>query len=206
MSFYPQAAGPAIMYFTSIAMGTAKFACTSTGQVLLAVAGVVVASYSDASTNVVGVIFQCASMATDALRLNLLQRLMQGQGMGSAETLRYVAPIATFILVCFSVTLEHTQVMSMESIPWNLLFCSCGMAVCLNLIVFSLVENTSALTMSMTAPIKEVVSIVAAIALYRTQISLMQWAGYTVAMCAVVWYQWDKHFQTQAIIKAPSSC
>ena len=193
------------MYFVGIILGTASFSSASAGQVGIAVVGVGVASYSDAEANALGITLQCAAMTADAVRLCLLQKIMQAHGLRltPVQTLQRVAPLTASVLAVCVAAIELRQLLQQSAVPWGLLLASCGMAVGLNLVVFTLVANTSALTMSMTAPLKEVISILAAIALYGTAVTGPQWLGYAIAMGAVGWYQWDSLYKPKQPAATP---
>jgi hypothetical protein len=116
-----------------------------------------------------GVIFQVASMLSEATRLTLVQLLLQSKGIkfNPITTLYYVAPVCLACLLIPLATLETEQLMSHD---WNLhpglIPLSAVAAFALNCSVFLLIGKTSALTMNLAGVAKDVMLIYLSVSLY----------------------------------------
>lgn len=188
-----KASGPAIMYFIGLAMGTTVFAFSASLQVLVAVVGVAVASYTHAESHFNGVFLQIGAMVFDSLRMCSLQIIMQAHALKLTphETLSKVAPLTFVVLIICVSIIEGEKLWTQQNIPWIWISASCLAACAVNILGFTLIARTSALTMSMTAPIKEWVTIFTAIALHGTHVTNRQWLGYSIALVGVAAYQWS---------------
>jgi drug/metabolite transporter (DMT)-like permease len=192
-----QAGGPATIYLISIALGTELPKPLQAAKVLVVCTGVGIASYGDITLNLVGLVLQLGSIITDALRCCFLQRVLQHSQVDATPlvTLAHVAPYSAAALVLPMAVVDGRRLVKtfndwQPAIPAVLL--SGLLAACLNLVVFKLIRLTSALTTSLTCVIKEWVSILAAMYVYGTIVTNIQWVGYSIAIAGLLWYQSGK--------------
>jgi drug/metabolite transporter (DMT)-like permease len=165
--------------------------------VLIVGLGVVIASYGDVKANFVGVAMQVSSIVCDAVRCTLLQLAMQHSEVKLTPigTLYHVAPMAAMILSIPAALTDGPRLMHHTApIPYGWLLVSCLAASSLNLVVFTLIGKTSALTTSVTGPLKEWVCILTSMFVYGSPVTAQQWLGYAIALCGIFWYQRDKFF------------
>ncbi|GBF99466.1 plastidic phosphate translocator [Raphidocelis subcapitata] len=196
-----KAGGAATTFCVGLAFGTERYSHNAALKVLIVGAGVLLASYGDVRANLVGVLLQVSSIVADAVRCTLLQLVMQHSEvkLTPVGTLYFVAPMSALILCLPAAFVELPRLLHHTApIPWPWLAGSCAAASALNLVVFTLIGKTSALTTSITGPLKEWVCILTAMLVYGTPVTRQQWAGYAVALTGIAWYQRDKFFASEA--------
>jgi drug/metabolite transporter (DMT)-like permease len=145
--------------------GTETYNNRSMLKVLIVAAGVMIASYGEVRANFLGVSLQLGSIVSDAVRCTLLQLVMQKNEvkLSPVGTLYCVAPMAAASLLIPALLMESSKLRNhTHPIPWAWLGGSCMAAASLNLVVFTLIGKTSALTTSITGPLKEWVCILTA--------------------------------------------
>jgi drug/metabolite transporter (DMT)-like permease len=196
----PQASGAATTFCVGLLFGTETYTHKSALKVFIVGLGVVIASYGDVRANLLGVMLQVGCIVCDAVRCTLLQLVMQHSDvkLTPVGTLYHVAPMAAAILCLPAAVSEFGRLVHHTSpIPWLWLFLSCAAASSLNVVVFTLIGKTSALTTSVTGPLKEWVCILTAMIIYKTPVTGQQWLGYAIALVGIFWYQRDKFFSQQ---------
>jgi drug/metabolite transporter (DMT)-like permease len=128
----------------------------------------------------------------DATRCCSLQRVLQTNHIevGPLVTLAYVAPFALAALLLPAAAFEGRRLVS-EYAAWRgavpLVLLSGVLASALNLVVFKIIRLTSALTTSLTGVLKEWACILVAMYVYGTVVTSLQWLGYSIAICGLVW-------------------
>jgi hypothetical protein len=190
-----KAAGAATTFCIGMVLGVERYCHMALLKVTVVGAGVVIASYGDAKANLFGVGLQVGAILGDALRIILLQLVMQQSHvkLSPVATLFYIAPAAVLAFWLPVATIELPRLLVQDApIPWVWLAFSCAAATGLNLVGFTLISATSALTASISGPLKDWVCVVAAMAVFKTPVSTQQWCGYLVAFCGIAWYQYDK--------------
>lgn len=119
----------------------------------------------------VGVVLQLSCNLAEAIRLSLVQILLQQQGvrLNPVQTLAYVAPACLVFLLLPCLLLEAPQVLEHTKgrVGLGSLLASAMMAFGLNCSVFLLVGKTSALTMNIAGIVKDLLLIMASVVLYR---------------------------------------
>jgi hypothetical protein len=116
-----------------------------------------------------GVIFQVASMLSEATRLTLVQLLLQSRGiiLNPITTLYYIAPVCLACLLIPLATLEAEQlILHHWKLHPGLILLSAVAAFALNCSVFLLIGKTSALTMNLAGVAKDVMLIYLSVTLY----------------------------------------
>lgn len=187
---------PITVFAVGVFLGTEKFSVPYALNMVVVAVGVAAASYGELNFNVLGVIFQCSSIATESFRLVLIQILLQQQGikLNPVTTLYYIAPACfVFLLVPFTV-LELPKMTHDEGlqINWPLLLGSAASAFALNMSVFLLIGKSSALTMNIAGVVKDWLLIGLSVYMFKSPVSSMQLFGYGIAFLGVCWYNYQK--------------
>lgn len=202
-----KASGPATIYFMGVIMGNEKLGLLQTLKVGVVCTGVGIASYGDISLTVLGFVLQVASIMADATRCCALQKVMQANHLevGPLVTLSHVAPFAMAALSLPAVLFEGPRLLDdyekwRGAVPMVLL--SGLLASILNLVVFKIIRLTSALTTSLSGVLKEWACILVAMWVYGTQVTKLQWVGYSIAICGLLWYQSGRLRAAQARVAA----
>lgn len=141
---------------------------------------------------VIGVVQQLSALVFEAMRLMLVQVLMNSQGytLNPIQSLYYVAPAC---LACLAVPFAALELPIMRSSgAWQLrpgvMLANAATAFCLNLAVFLLIGKTSALTMNIAGVIKDWMLIWMSMRMFTAPVTFLNLAGYTVAFLGVCWY------------------
>ncbi|GBF93892.1 phosphate phosphoenolpyruvate translocator [Raphidocelis subcapitata] len=190
-----KASGAATTFCIGMALGVERYCHMALLKVTVVGGGVLIASYGDANANLFGVSLQVGAILGDALRIILLQLVMQQSHvkLSPVASLFYIAPAAVLAFWLPVATIELPRLLLQDApIPWVWLAISSAAATGLNLVGFTLISATSALTASISGPLKDWVCVVAAMAVFKTPVSTQQWCGYLVAFCGIAWYQYDK--------------
>jgi len=160
------------------------------------VGGVGLASFTEASFNMVG--FLCAVFASVTTAVQaVLMSLLLASGMKKMDPINllfYMAPISFAILlpfVCFfelnSIRTEWIYYGELEPILW--LFVGGAVAFALNYSSFVVSSVVSTLTMTVSGNAKAVINIVVSVIIFGNPITFMNWIGCLVAIAGVMWYQ-----------------
>lgn len=200
------------MLCLGIFVGTETYNHSSLLKVLIVCAGVGFAAYGDMHANWFGVCLQFGSVLCDCTRCILMQIVMQANQevkLSPVDTLFFVAPMAATVLFVPSLVIEMPVLIRLKSIPWLWLVASCMSTASLNLVVFTLVGKTSALTTSMVGPFKEAFCLFIGKEIYDTPVTVQQWFGYSVALFGTTWYNYDNfmkragNFEPQLVENKP---
>lgn len=141
--------------------------------------------------------------------------MLQSEGLklDPLATLTYLAPCTAVVLLPIVVLVEgpKLQAASSESLVHvpHLLFFSCSAAALINVVIFEFIGATSALTANLSGVLKDVVIIVIAATVQGVPITLLQVAGYSLALCGLWMYQYEKIIMQaprdkDACVKEPS--
>lgn len=175
-------------------MGTETLQLLQSTKVLLVCAGVAIASFGDVQLSMLGVVAQILSTAMDTLRCCFLQQVMQQSNLKVSPlvTLAHVAPYSAAALVLPMAVFEGPRLVGTYA-EWSpgvpMLLLSGLLAAALNFAVFKVIGLTSALTTSLCGILKDWACILVAMHVFGTVVSHMQWIGYSIAICGLLWYQ-----------------
>lgn len=188
---------PLAVYATGCVFKTESPSWPLFGNLAVVVGGVVVATFGEVNFVLKGVAAQVTSIAMEATRLTLVQVLLQGTNIrfNPISTMYYVSPVCLGCLLAPMVMLEAPRLM--DAAEWTqvgsgILLLSSAMAFALNLSVLLFIGKTSALTMNLAGILKDWVLIGLSVALYSSRTTTLQLAGYSIALCGVVYYNYHK--------------
>eukprot|EP00775_Hariotina_reticulata_P005138 gene5138-5378_t len=193
---------PMLVYSIGTLFGTERWSLQTGVVLVVVVGGVLTASYGEMVFVLIGVLYQCASLLSEATRLTMVQLLLQARGIkfNPISTMYYVSPVCFVFLVIPMAVLELQRVLAH---PWKLgpttLVASAAMAFALNCSIYLLIGRSSALTMNIAGVVKDVMLIYLSMALYGSIVTELQVLGYAVALGGVFYYNYQK------IIKAASA-
>jgi hypothetical protein len=118
----------------------------------------------------VGVIFQVASLLSEATRLTMVQLLLQSKGikLNPITTLYHIAPVCLVYLLLPLGALEAEKILQHEwSLHLGVVLLSAVAAFALNCAVFLLIRKTSALVMNMAGVFKDVMLIYLSMSVFK---------------------------------------
>ncbi|KAI0166876.1 TPT-domain-containing protein [Hypoxylon sp. FL1284] len=160
--------------------------------------GVVMASAGEIHFSWPGFVYQVAGILLESVRVTMIQSLVSAEGlsMDPLVSLYYYAPVCAvtnFVLSLASgwSTIEWTH--AAEVGFWMLLL-NAVVAFLLNVSSVLLIGKTSGLILVLTGIFKNILLVVAAVAIWGTPITSLQLVGYTLALFGMLLYQsgWDE--------------
>lgn len=196
---------PVAVFSVGCVFGTDRFNWPTFLNMMLVTVGVAIASFGELNFNLTGVLFQLSSIATESIRLVLVQILLQSRGLklNPITTLYYVAPCCFGFLLLPFFALEFGKITNDPTLvinPFHMIG-NATAAFCLNMAVFLLIGKTSALTMNVAGVVKDWMLIGLSVLLFHSAVSKLNLFGYFIAFLAVCWYNYQK---LQAV-KGPST-
>ncbi|KAL2207682.1 triose-phosphate transporter [Sarocladium strictum] len=172
--------------------GVADPSRTQLINILVIVFGVALSSFGEIEFSWVGFFFQIGGTLFEAMRLVMIQVMLSGEGlrMDPLVGLYYYAP------VCAVMNFFVAAVSELHRFEWNdvvntgfgMLFLNAGIAFFLNIASVFLIGKTSGLVMTLTGIFKNILLVVASVVIWNTQITPLQFAGYGLALCGLVYY------------------
>lgn len=199
---------PAIVFGVSIVFGLAAMTSDKALNIAFICFGVMLASFGELNFNAFGFSLQIASCVIEAVRLSLIQILLQRRGlkMNPITTLYYIAPACFVCLLVPFFAVDYPKMfpagVPLDDLPWvwapghmvgNAL-CAFGLNVC----VFLFVGKTSALTMNLAGVVKDWLLIVLSWLLFGDPVTGLNLFGYFLAFLGLLYWNREKLFGTQA--------
>lgn len=156
-------------------------------------AGVVIASIGEAEFVMVGFCIAVVGLVTEAARLVLTQRLLQGQDIkfNAITGNYYTAPIAFATLAVpfyFFESQRWLDTVDFEDIGIHIIMNGL-LAALLNISVFIVLTETGAVTYSIAGQVKDWLNILLAIPVFGNVVTPLQLFGYAIAVAHVFYYK-----------------
>ena len=190
---------PVIIFTVGCLFATEVFTFASFGIMVVIAAGVAMASYGELNFSVPGMLCMFSAMSCEAVRLTLVQTLLQRQDLqlNPLTTLYYIMPISTACLLPIAFIAEAQGLQSCawftyHSIPFLLV--NAGGAVALNLSIYIVVGTMSALTMKLAAIVKDIGLVAISCALFGDNLTFPGIFGYSIALIGVCGYNYRKMY------------
>lgn len=186
---------PMLVYAVGCMLGTEVFATHTCWILVVVVTGVLVASYGEVVFVLMGVVFQVASLLSEATRLTLVQLLLQSKGikLNPISSLYYIAQVC---LMCLILPLGLLEANTLFKHNWSLhpgiVLLSAIAAFTLNCAVFLLIGKTSALVMNLAGVFKDVMLIYLSLSIFGSTVTELQALGYSVALCGAFYYNYHR--------------
>ncbi|KKY29199.1 putative triose-phosphate transporter [Phaeomoniella chlamydospora] len=185
-----KAAAPVSVLLLSWAWGIEKPNLRVFLNVLAIVFGVALASLGEIEFNLVGFILQVGGILFESLRLIIIQTMMSedGQRMDPLVSLYYYAPVcaAMNFVVAWLYEWGAFQWDDMAKTGFFVLFLNAAVAFLLNVSSVFLIDRTSSLVMTLAGILKNIVVVVASVAIWATEVSMLQVVGYALALGGLV--------------------
>ncbi|GFQ06381.1 UDP-galactose transporter 1 [Phtheirospermum japonicum] len=155
------------------------------------VSGILLTSITELSFNMLGfcaALFGCLATSTKTI---LVEYLLHGYKLDSINTVYYMAPFATMILVVPALLLEGSGVIHwFDKFPYLfsslvIIFGSGVLAFCLNFFIFYGIHSTTAVTFNIAGNLKVAVAVTCSWMIFCNPISMMNavGCGITLAEC-----------------------
>ena len=191
-----KALSPVTVYLIGCTLKTETFHSTLLVVVCIVSMGICIASYGELALNYIGLTLQLSSVLVESTRITLIQILLQSRGLklNSITTLYYVAPASLICLTIPFCIFELPNVLVTDMTLFNplILLTNALAAFALNLSVFLLIGQTSALTMNIAGVVKDWMLIALSVVLFGSPVSTLNLVGYSVAFIGVCLYNYHK--------------
>ena len=194
-----------LVFFVGCLLGTEKPLLTTLANCLWIGLGLFVASYSEANFVLVGFLVQFFGVIAEAFRLQLVQMLLSSKGLklNPITSLYYLSPLCFACLLLPFAIIELPRLqnrMQREGafpVPVWMLLANASTALGLNLSVYALIGQTSALTMNVAGVVKDWLIIIMSAYLFGNLVSSMQVGGYLFAFLGVLYYNQQRVISKQ---------
>ncbi|CAK8570333.1 unnamed protein product [Lathyrus sativus] len=167
------------------------------------VGGILLTSITELSFNMLGfcaALFGCLATSTKTI---LAEALLHGYKFDSINTVYYMAPFATLIMVLPAMLLEGNGILEWLSIhpyPWAaliIIFSSGVLAFCLNFSIFYVIHSTTAVTFNVAGNLKVAVAVLVSWLIFRNPISYMNAVGCAITLVGCTFYGYVRHLLSQ---------
>ncbi|KAL2277814.1 hypothetical protein FJTKL_15107 [Diaporthe vaccinii] len=163
------------------------------GNVTVIVLGVVIASFGEIKFVFSGFMFQVGGVVFEALRLVLVQRLLSSGDfkMDPLVSLYYFAPACAVTNGLFTalVELPRLTMQDIYGLGPMILLANAFVAFLLNVSGVLLIGKTSAVVLTMSGVLKDVLLVFASMILFHDPVTGQQFFGYSIALAGLVYYK-----------------
>ncbi|CAF3487538.1 unnamed protein product [Fusarium graminearum] len=157
------------------------------------VVGVIIASMGEIHFVTVGVLFQMGGIIFEALRLTMVQRLLSSADykMDPLVSLYYFAPICAVMngVVALIWEVPNCTMAEVYHVGLFTFFLNGLCAFMLNVSVVFLIGKTSAVVLTLCGVLKDILLVGASMMIWGTQVSPLQFFGYSIALGGMVYYK-----------------
>ncbi|KPM45027.1 hypothetical protein AK830_g1566 [Neonectria ditissima] len=157
------------------------------------VVGVIIASMGEIHFVTVGVLYQIGGVIFEALRLTMVQRLLSSADfkMDPLVSLYYFAPVCAVMngIVALLWEVPKCSMAEVYNVGLFTFFLNGLCAFMLNVSVVFLIGKTSAVVLTLCGVLKDIMLVAASMAIWGTQVSGLQFFGYSIALGGMVYYK-----------------
>lgn len=187
-----KASAPFAVLITSYAFGVSNPKLKVAFNIIIIVFGVALASFGEIKFSWIGFFYQGGGIFFEAIRLIMIQILLSGEGqkMDPLVSLYYYAPVCTAMnfLVAIAMEFRNFHVADIYQAGIFTLLLNAAVAFMLNVSSVFLIGKTSGLVMTLCGVLKNILLVVASILIWGTIITPLQFLGYSIALCGLVYY------------------
>ncbi|KAK4122659.1 TPT-domain-containing protein [Parathielavia appendiculata] len=188
-----KATTPVAVLLSSWALGVSQPNLKVFLNVSAIVVGVVIASIGEIKFVWIGFIYQIAGIIFEALRLTMVQRLLSSAEfkMDPLVSLYYFAPVCAVMNFVVALFWEIPKVTMSEvyNVGLFMFFLNGMCAFLLNVSVVFLIGKTSSLVLTLCGVLKDVLLVVASMIIFGTQVTALQFFGYSIALGGMIYYK-----------------
>jgi len=190
---------PALVYFVGMCFGQQTLSLPKTLNLIIVVIGTLIASYGEVAFVLEGFVFLLASLVLEAVRICLLQILLQKPELklNPIQTMMYVSPITAAALSAVTFFIEGPQVLKARTaftgVKLGAIFLTNAVcAFALNFVMFKVIKDLDGLTVNVAGVVKDCLLIASSYVLFHSPVTWIQILGYAIALGAVFKYNLDK--------------
>lgn len=163
------------------------------GNVGIIVLGVVIASFGEIKFEFWGFVFQIGGIVTEALRLVMVQRLLSSGDfkMDPLVSLYYYAPACAVTNAIFTFFIEGPRLTMNDiyALGPMVLLANALVAFFLNVSSVLLIGQTSAVVLTMSGILKDILLVFASMLIFHDPVTGQQFFGYSLALVGLVYYK-----------------
>ncbi|CAJ2513237.1 Uu.00g013560.m01.CDS01 [Anthostomella pinea] len=157
------------------------------------VIGVAIASFGELKFDGFGFIVQVSGIVAEALRLVMVQRLLSSEEfkMDPLVSVYYYAPACALINGFFTLFVEIPRMTMADifAVGVATLIANAFVAFLLNVSVVLLIGKTNAVVLTMSGVLKDILLVVASMAIFGDPVTGQQYVGYSIALGGLVYYK-----------------
>ncbi|KAJ3520883.1 hypothetical protein NM208_g13537 [Fusarium decemcellulare] len=157
------------------------------------VVGVIIASIGEIHFVTIGVMYQIGGVIFEALRLTMVQRLLSSADykMDPLVSLYYFAPICAVMngAVALIWEIPRCSMAEVYNVGLFTFFLNGLCAFMLNVSVVFLIGKTSAVVLTLCGVLKDILLVIASMIIWGTQVTGLQFFGYSIALGGMVYYK-----------------
>jgi len=188
-----KATTPVATLLATWSLGIAPPSLRTLGNVSAIVVGVMIASFGEIKFVLTGFTFAMLGVICEATRLAMVERLLSGGEfkMDPLVSLYYYAPVCAVMNGVVAIFIEGPKI-SMDKvydIGLFVLFLNAAVAFLLNVSVVMLIGKTSALVLTLSGVLKDILLVMASMVIFRDPVSLLQAFGYSIALGGLMYYK-----------------
>ncbi|KAJ0120432.1 hypothetical protein J7T55_015159 [Diaporthe amygdali] len=188
-----KATNAVVTLFATWAFGIAPPNMKVLGNVGIIVLGVVIASFGEIKFDLVGFVYQVSGIVFEALRLVMIQRMLSSAEfkMDPLVSLYYYAPACAVIngVVTLFVEAPRMTMGDIYGVGIFTLLANAFVAFLLNVSVVFLIGKTSAVVLTMSGILKDILLVIASLVIFQDPVTLQQYFGYSIALGGLCYYK-----------------
>ncbi|KAL8906915.1 MAG: hypothetical protein Q9207_001723 [Kuettlingeria erythrocarpa] len=188
-----KATTPVAVLLAGWGLGTEKANVGTLFKVSFIVIGVVIASFGEIEFVFIGFMFQLGGIVFEALRLVMVQKLLSSAEykMDPLVSLYYFAPICAVMNFCVAAIVEipYIKMEEVYHVGLLILLTNACIAFALNVSVVFLIGRTSSLVLTLCGVLKDILLVVAAIAIWGKEVTPLQFFGYSIALGGLIYFK-----------------
>ncbi|KAJ3475132.1 hypothetical protein NLG97_g9563 [Lecanicillium saksenae] len=162
-------------------------------NVSIIVVGVVIASLGEIDFVLIGFVLQLGGVIFEALRLTMVQRFLNSADfrMDPLVSVYYFAPVCAVLNAVVAIFWELPKVTmdDVYHVGFPIFFFNGFCAFMLNVSVVLLIGKTSAVVLTISGVLKDILLVVASIMIWDTQVTPLQTFGYAGSLLGMIYYK-----------------
>ncbi|OAA76281.1 DUF250 domain membrane protein [Akanthomyces lecanii RCEF 1005] len=187
-----KATTPMAVLLAGWALGVSQPTLKQAANVSVIVFGVIIASFGEIDFVLAGFVIQLGGVMFEALRLTMVQRLLSGDlKMDPLVSLYYFAPVCAALNAVIALLTEVPRCTMAQVLHVGLFtfFLNGLCAFMLNVSLVLLIGKTSAVVLTICGVLKDILLVVASMVLFGSQVTALQFFGYSIALGGMVYYK-----------------
>ena len=179
---------PVAVLILSVITGLETASYIEINIILIICVGVALTSVGELQFSMTGFIYQALAIVFECGRLVLTNIFLKKLGLDSLSTLYYIAPVCGFVIgcACFAFEFHSLPYDLLSSLSfWGILVANGLVAFSLNVASVMLIKHTSALTLTLSGVVKDILLVFLSLMIFKSPVTALQYLGYSVSLLAL---------------------